>query len=117
MAMINLATAPEPAGERLMSEAELNVFVTAFEHSGFTGGINWYRNFSRNWEILADVEQQVAQPALMIHGRYDMVQANPELARYVPNVEVQTLDCGHWIQQELPEETNRLILEWLARQR
>jgi pimeloyl-ACP methyl ester carboxylesterase len=46
-----------------------------------------------------------------------MVQANPELARYVPNVEVQTLDCGHWIQQELPEETNRLILEWLARQR
>jgi pimeloyl-ACP methyl ester carboxylesterase len=23
------------------------------------------------------------------------------------------LDCGHWIQQEQPDETNRVMLEWL----
>lgn len=115
MPLINMATAAELPGERLMSDAELAVFVDAFNHSGFTGGINWYRNFSRNWEILADVPQRVEQPALMIYGRYDMVPPNPDLATYVPNVETHTLDCGHWIQQERPEETNRLILEWLQR--
>lgn len=114
MALLNMATAPELPGDRLMSDGELTVFVDAFEHSGFTGGINWYRNFARNWEILADVEQRVPQPALMIYGRYDMVPPNPDLATYVPNVETHTLECGHWIQQEQPQETNRLLLEWLA---
>jgi pimeloyl-ACP methyl ester carboxylesterase len=60
------------------------------------------------------VPERVEQPALMIHGRYDMVPAKPNLAEFVPNVEVHTLPCGHWIQQELPEETNRLMLDWLA---
>ncbi len=53
MAMINIASAPEMPGELMMSEAELDVFVEAFEHSGFTGPINWYRNFTRNWETTA----------------------------------------------------------------
>jgi pimeloyl-ACP methyl ester carboxylesterase len=114
MAMINLATAAEGPGDLMMSEAELQTFVEAFRHSGFTGGINWYRNFARNWEIMGRVPERVEQPALMIHGRYDMVPAKPNLAEFVPNVEVHTLPCGHWIQQELPEETNRLMLDWLA---
>jgi pimeloyl-ACP methyl ester carboxylesterase len=114
MAMINLATAAEGPGDLMMSEAELQTFVEAFRHSGFTGGINWYRNFARNWEIMGRVPERVEHPALMIHGRYDMVPAKPNLAEFVPNVEVHTLPCGHWIQQELPEETNRLMLDWLA---
>jgi pimeloyl-ACP methyl ester carboxylesterase len=44
-----------------------------------------------------------------------MVKAQPEMATYVPNVEIHTLDCGHWIQQERPTETNGLILDWLSR--
>ena len=51
----------------------------------------------------------------MIHGEYDIVQPNPRLGSYAPDSEVHTLPCGHWIQQELPEETNRLILDWLSR--
>jgi pimeloyl-ACP methyl ester carboxylesterase len=114
MAMINLALSDDPSGEPMMSAAELQVFVDAFRHSGFTGPINWYRNFSRNWQTTADLRQQVDQPVLMIHGRYDMVQPNPRLAQFAPNSEVHTLECGHWIQQEQPEETNRLLLAWLA---
>ncbi len=114
MPIINMATAENLPGELLMSEAELATFVSAFEHSGFTGGINWYRNFTRNWETTADVEQKVKQPALMIYGQHDMVPASPKLADFVPDVEVHTLDCGHWIQQERPQETNRLMLNWLA---
>ncbi len=117
MPLIAMATATDLPGELMMSEEELAVFLRAFEHSGFTGGINWYRNFTRNWEMLADVPQQVTQPALMIHGSHDMVPPNPELKKYVPDVEVHTLPCGHWIQQEQPEETNRLLLDWLRRRR
>ena len=115
MALINLARSDEPRGEPLMSDAELNVFVRAFEHSGFTGGINWYRNFTRNWETTDNVEQLVRQPTLMIHGKYDIVGQSENLKEIVPTVELHTLECGHWIQQERPTETNDLILSWLAR--
>ena len=56
MAMINLARAETPRGEPVMSDDELAVFVSAFESSGFTGGINWYRNLDRNWHLLADAD-------------------------------------------------------------
>ena len=75
---------------------------------------NWYRNFTRNWHTLEPIPQHVACPALMIHGRYDIVQASDRLKQFVPNVEIHTLECGHWIQQEKPAETNRLMLEWLG---
>lgn len=116
MAMINLAKAETPLGEPLMSDSELAVFVSAFEASGFTGGINWYRNLDRNWHLLADVNPIIQQPALMIHGDRDAIAKSEKLADFVPNVDVVDLDCGHWIQQEKPEETNRAILEWLDRQ-
>jgi pimeloyl-ACP methyl ester carboxylesterase len=51
----------------------------------------------------------------MIHGHYDMVRPSDRIKQIVPNVQVETLQCGHWIQQEKPEETNRLMLGWLAR--
>jgi hypothetical protein len=47
-ALINLARAETPLGESIMSDSELAVFVSAFESSGFTGSINWYRNLDRN---------------------------------------------------------------------
>jgi pimeloyl-ACP methyl ester carboxylesterase len=113
MAIINLANAETPLGEPLMSDSELAVFVSAFETSGFTGSINWYRNLDRNWRLLADVNPIIRQPALMIYGDRDAVQRSARLAEFVPNVAVVNLDCGHWIQQEKPEETNEAILKWL----
>lgn len=115
MAMINLVSAHGLPGELMMNEEDLAVFVTSFEHSGFTGPINWYRNFNRNWHLTASVEQIVRQPALMIYGAHDMVPPSPKLREFVPDVETATLECGHWIQQERPEETNTLMLDWLAR--
>ncbi|GIJ47982.1 epoxide hydrolase [Virgisporangium aliadipatigenens] len=113
MAMIDLARAEKPLGEPVMSDSELAVFVSAFESTGFTGSINWYRNLDRNWHLLADVDPIVRQPALMIYGDRDTVVRAERLTEYVPGVEVVSLDCGHWIQQEQPDETNRAILKWL----
>ncbi|UZN03782.1 alpha/beta fold hydrolase [Cellulomonas sp. S1-8] len=115
MALIDLAMAEEPLGEPLMSERELAVFVSAFESTGFTSSINWYRNLDRDWHLLADVDPIVRQPALMIYGERDMVARSQRLTEFVPDVDVVSLDCGHWIQQEKPEEVNRVIVDWLDR--
>ncbi|TEW45332.1 alpha/beta fold hydrolase [Psychromonas algicola] len=116
MAMINLAKEEVPLGDPIMSDNELAVFVSAFESTGFTGSINWYRNLDRNWHLLAEVNPIIQQPTLMIHGAQDVIPPFERLTDFVPNAEVTTLDCGHWIQQEKPNETNQIILEWLELQ-
>lgn len=116
MMMINLAQAPSALGEAVLSDRDLAVFAASFDATGFTPSINWYRNMDRNWHILADVDPVIARPALMIYGERDMIPESDSLADFVPNVEVARLDCGHWIQQEMPEETNLLILQWLTEQ-
>lgn len=116
MLMINLARAEKPLGEPLMDDNELSVFVSAFESSGFTGSINWYRNLDRNWHLLADVNPIIRQPTLMIYGEQDMIPKSENLKNIVPNLDIVSLDCGHWIQQEKPEETTQAILKWLKQQ-
>ena len=113
MPLISMANAESMPGDLMMSEDELAVFVDAFKASGFTGGINWYRNFSRNWGILGAYDQHVDQPSLMIYGSHDMVPQAANLHEIVPNLTVETFDCGHWIQQERAEETNGAMLGWL----
>lgn len=115
MPLIHLARANTGGGELLMSKAELDVFVRAFETSGFTGGLNWYRNFTRNWHILADYPERIEQPTLMIYGDHDVVPKATDLQEIVPRLEEHSLPCGHWIQQECPAATNRLMLDWLER--
>lgn len=114
MMMINLALAEEPLGESVMSEGELGVLADAFERSGFTPSINWYRNVDQNWQILADIDPIIQKPALMVYGERDVIPKSENLSEFVPNVDVVSLDCGHWIQQEKPDETNTAILKWLG---
>ena len=116
MAMINLAKAETPLGEAVMSEEDLAVYVAAFQRSGFTGGINWYRNLDRNWNLLAAVDPVIHQPTLMIYGDKDVIPKSEDMADFVPNLDVISLDCGHWIQEEKPAETTKAILDWLVRQ-
>ncbi|ABF62637.1 alpha/beta hydrolase fold (plasmid) [Ruegeria sp. TM1040] len=116
MMMINLARAETPLGDPLISAEDLEVFVSAFKASGFTPGINWYRNMDRNWHILAEIDPVIRHPALMIYGLQDPIPPSENLSEFVPNVAIRSLDCGHWIQQERPEETTQVMLEWLKAQ-
>ena len=97
----------------------LDVFANAFSKSGFRGGLNWYRNLNRNWELTAYLNgTRVLQPALMITAELDIV-LRPELAvgmeRWVPNLRRTVLieGSGHWTQQEKPVEVNAALLEFL----
>jgi len=114
MSIVDMARIDVQRGDLMMSEEELDVFVSAFQHSGFEAPCNWYRNFSRNWELTSGLEQRVEHPALMIYGRYDMVRP-VDMSDSVADLEIHTLDCGHWIQQEKPVETNDILIDWLNR--
>ena len=105
----------DPPGNPLMSPEELEVFIAAFRKGGFTGPINWYRNITRNWETSADLPQRIDVPCAMIYGTYDLVPKGGDISEYIPKLETLTLDCGHWIQQEKPEEVNAFLLDWLKR--
>jgi len=113
--IIAIAEQRNVQGELIMSEAEFAVFVDAFTKSGFRGPCNWYCNFTRNWETTEGLDQQVTQPAMMIYGQYDLVPPNPFMGEFVSDLEEHTLQCGHWIQQECPAETNQLLVDWLDR--
>ena len=106
-------------GTALLSDEERNYFANAYAESGFSGPINWYRNWSDNWASLEGVEQVVRIPTLFIGAEDDVVIA-PEhiesMKKHVVDLEVHMLDdCGHWTQQEKPDEVNSLILDWLKR--
>ncbi len=101
-----------------LSPEDLNVFVRVYAHTGFRGGVNWYRNFERNWENSAELPQRIDQPCLMIMAENDVVLP-PSLAdgmeNFVPNLDRYLVkDCGHWTQQEKPAEVSRVLVDWLA---
>jgi pimeloyl-ACP methyl ester carboxylesterase len=111
---------PSDVGNQLLTPEELAAFVESFQATGFTGGINWYRNFTRNWERSeGQAERLDSLPCLMITAEKDAV-LSPAMAEGMPSqigdLEMHMVrDSGHWTQQEKPDEVNRLILDWLGR--
>ena len=103
-----------------LSEDELAVYVGAFERTGFTGGLNWYRNIDRNWELTESVaDRHVAQPAFFLTGELDPVrQFMPAAAMHgwVDDLraEIVVPGAGHWVQQQAPDVVNAALLEFLA---
>ena len=106
--------------EFFLTDDEFEAFVETFERTGFTGGINWYRNFTRNWEISEGKPARIEGiPCLMVMAEKDAVlppAAADGMEAYVADLEkVLVKDSGHWTQQEQPEAVNRILLDWLDR--
>jgi pimeloyl-ACP methyl ester carboxylesterase len=106
-----------------LTEADVEVYVEQFLASGFRGGLNWYRNIDRNWELMAAFTRApVTVPALYMAGELDLVLAFPrmketiaDLKRFIPDLRgtVVLPGCGHWTQQERPEQVNSAMIEFL----
>jgi pimeloyl-ACP methyl ester carboxylesterase len=103
-----------------LSEADIDFYAGEFARTGFRGGLNWYRNIDRNWELLAPFAgARVTIPGLYIAGDRDLVvafrgmdQLLPKLANFVPQLR-QTImlpGCGHWTQQECATEVNTAMI-------
>ena len=106
-------------GKVLLSAEELDTYAKAFTRTGFTGGINWYRNFTRNWQTTEGIAQKVNVPCLMVMAENDIV-LRPAMAdgmeAFVPDLEKHLIkNCGHWTQAEQPDELNRVMISWLKR--
>ncbi|MCY4269594.1 MAG: alpha/beta hydrolase [Gammaproteobacteria bacterium] len=107
-----------------LGQEDLDYIVGEFERAGFRGGINYYRNFHRNWEISLDYESdRVTVPTLFVAGSRDIViggataeQLTALMSRATDDLRGVVLipGIGHWVQQEAPEETNAAMLEFLG---
>lgn len=117
LSLIEVAKRTAAGGEPLLSDAELDVFVEAFTASGFTKPINWYRNWSRNWQALEGLDPIVRLPTLFMGAEDDVIISPQHIEAMKPlvtNLEVHMLKrCGHWSQQEKPQEVNKVMIEWL----
>ena len=106
-----------------LTAADLDYYVDEFTRAGFRGGINLYRNFQRNWEITPELDgAKISEPVLFLAGEKDLVirgmdQAFLEkiMGRVASDLRGVKLlpEAGHWIQQELPAETNAALVEFL----
>ena len=106
-----------------LSEADVDAYAEDFARTGFRGGLNWYRNIDRNWELMAPFEGlRVSVPALYVAGDRDLVVAAPgsdqliaNLKTFVPELKGSLMlpGCGHWTQQERPGEVSAALIEFL----
>ncbi len=106
-----------------LTEADVDYYTSEFTRTGFRGGLDWYRNIDRNWELMAPfAELRVTVPALYVAGDRDLVVAFPGADKLIANLKTfvpglrQTImlpGCGHWTQQERPDEVNAALLQFL----
>jgi pimeloyl-ACP methyl ester carboxylesterase len=123
-----LAPGPEGFIDRLaepdglpdwISHDELDHYISEFSRTGFTGGLNWYRNFDRNWETTPELAgAKISVPCLFIGGSADPVllfTRRDRAAQVItgPYREVMIDGAGHWLQQERPDEVNAHLLDFL----
>ncbi len=104
-----------------LTEADLAIFVAEFTASGFSGGLNWYRNLDRNWELMAAWQDQPITPlALYISGESDAMRVvyplDDPVRAILPNLRgvIDVPGCAHWTQQERPQVVTDALLEFLG---
>ncbi len=103
-----------------LSEADLDFYVSQFEHSGLRGPLNYYRNHDLTWELTKHVPQVITQPAFYAAGGRDAVplmskDAIAALPRNILDLRFNERfsGAGHWTQQEAPAAVNRAMLDFL----
>ena len=106
-----------------LTQTDLDYYVAEFKQAGFRGGINYYRNFHRNWETTPQfTDVKISAPVLFLAGDMDGVirgatvdALTASLKNAVRGLQSVKLiaNTGHWVQQERPSETNEAILQFL----
>ncbi|XP_050218088.1 uncharacterized protein LOC126668902 [Mercurialis annua] len=110
-----------------LTEEDAQYYIDKFEKTGFTGGLNIYRNLDLNWELTAPwTGAKVKVPAKYIVGDQDIgynslgTKAYIEkggFKRDVPFLEEIVIMEGvaHFINEEKPEEINKYIYDFFQK--
>jgi len=104
-----------------LGEHALDAYAAEFERTGLTGALNRYRNMDRDWEDLADYDgAPIPQPSLFMAGGQDasttwLADAIKAFPTTLPGLTASHIleGCGHWVQQERSDETNKILTSWL----
>jgi pimeloyl-ACP methyl ester carboxylesterase len=104
-----------------LTEDDLGFYAGEFERTGFRGALNRYRNVDRDWQDLQPWRgAPIRVPSLFIGGEKDgpTMWGARAIARFpdtLPDLRGSHIlpRCGHWVQQERPDEVSRLLVDWL----
>jgi pimeloyl-ACP methyl ester carboxylesterase len=106
-----------------LAAADVDFYATEFARTGFRGGLNWYRNIDRNWELMAPFAgAKVTVPALYMAGDRDLVVAFRGMDKLIANLKefvpqlrntIMLKGCGHWTQQERATEVSAAMIDFL----
>lgn len=107
--------------ETMLSLADHQAFVAAFERTGFHGANAWYLNDDANIAFAGQAPDfgRIELPALFIHAARDVVCDTVHSALAEPmredcgNLSEVTIDAGHSITLEAPDAVNNAIESWL----
>jgi len=107
-----------------MSADDIAYYAGEFRRAGFRGGLNWYRNLRRNWELMTPWRGcTIGQPSMFIAGERDGVLRFPASKSQIENFPTSLPGlrgchilegAGHWIQRERAAAVNALLLGFLA---
>ncbi|XP_024318547.1 uncharacterized protein LOC100828936 isoform X1 [Brachypodium distachyon] len=120
----------DPSSTKLpswLTEADVDYFGAAFEKTGFTGAINYYRNLDRNCELAAPwSDAKVRVPTKFIVGTGDIAYNFLGIQDYLHNggfkEDVPLLEelvvipgAGHFVQQEKAQEVSDHIYDFITK--
>ena len=106
-------------GETVVSQSVITHYAEIYRATGFTGGINYYRNIDRNWETYSQRDVTIKQPCLWVGADLDLFlppEASTPMDGLIENLERHIIpECGHWLTWEAPDRVSQLIEDWLGR--
>ncbi|XP_030605103.1 bifunctional epoxide hydrolase 2 isoform X2 [Archocentrus centrarchus] len=102
----------------MLTEADLQYYVSQYKERGFRGPLNWYRNSDANWKWMCSRPSgKLLMPTLMVTAGKDPVLL-PAFSKGMEDVMLNLTrghieECGHWTQMDKPAETNNILISWL----
>jgi pimeloyl-ACP methyl ester carboxylesterase len=119
-----MPSSAEIAANKWLPEHELKVYGEEYARTGFQGGLNWYRvrtGGASSGELEVFAGRTVDVPATFISGRSDWgihqtpgAMAKMQKSACTKMKEIHLIPgAGHWVQQEQPDEVNRLLIQFL----
>ncbi|XP_021641179.2 uncharacterized protein LOC110635979 [Hevea brasiliensis] len=110
-----------------LTEEDINFYAAKFNQTGFSGGLNYYRNINLNWELTAAwTRVEIKVPVKFIIGDLDLTYHIPGVKEYIHNggfkkdvpllQDVVVMEgVAHYLNQEKPEEVNKHIYDFIKK--